>query len=74
MATREYQPALLEFQAALALGPPNPAEAHTNIADALLKLDRRDEARREALAALKIAPMYARAQDVLVAASENSRR
>jgi tetratricopeptide (TPR) repeat protein len=60
--------ALIEFQAALAGGPSNLAEAHTDHAEALLKLGRRDEAKRSALLALKEAPTFARAQDVLLAA------
>jgi Flp pilus assembly protein TadD len=60
--------ALIEFQAALAGGPANLAEAHTDSAEALLKLGRRDEARRSALLALKEAPTFARAQDLLLAA------
>jgi tetratricopeptide (TPR) repeat protein len=60
--------ALVEFQAALAVGPSNLAEAHTDMADALLKLNRRDEAKRSALLALKEAPTFARAQDLLLAA------
>jgi len=39
--------------------------------EALLKLGRREEARRSALLALKVAPTYARAQDILIAASGN---
>jgi hypothetical protein len=58
----------VEFQATLALGPANLAEAHANLADVLLKLDRRDDAKRHALAALKQAPTFARAQDLLLAA------
>jgi len=38
------------------------------MADALLKLNRRDEAKRSALLALKEAPTFARAQDLLLAA------
>jgi Flp pilus assembly protein TadD len=71
LAKGEVAAALLEFQATLALGPANPAEAHSDVADALLKLGRRTEARREALRALAIAPTFARAQDLLIAASEN---
>jgi tetratricopeptide (TPR) repeat protein len=58
--------ALIEFEASLALGPPNPAEAHTDRAEALLKLGRKDEARRAVLTALELAPTYGRAQDVLL--------
>jgi hypothetical protein len=52
----------------LALGPANLAEAHTDLSDVLLRLGRKDEAKTQALAALKIAPSFARAQDLLLAA------
>lgn len=60
--------ALIEFQAALAGGPANLAEAHSDTAEALLKLGRRDDAKKSALSALKEAPTFARAQDLLLAA------
>jgi tetratricopeptide (TPR) repeat protein len=63
----DYQRALVEFRAALALGPPNVAEAHTDLAETLLKTGRKEEAKRQALLALQEAPTYARAQDVLLA-------
>jgi Flp pilus assembly protein TadD len=68
VAKSQFDEALIEFQAALALGPPNVAEVHTDMAEALLKLGRRDDAKRSALSALKEAPTYARAQDLLLAA------
>jgi tetratricopeptide (TPR) repeat protein len=68
LARGDHAAALVEFQATLALGPANLAEAHANLADVLLKLDRRDDAKRHALAALKQAPTFARAQDLLLAA------
>ena len=61
--------ALIEFQVALALGPPNLAEAHTDAGEVLLALGRGDEARKEAIQALQAAPTFARAQDLLLAAS-----
>lgn len=67
-AKNQHAEALLEFEAALALGPTNLAEAHTDLADVQLKLGRNDEAKRSAIAALKEAPTFARAQDVLLAA------
>ena len=67
MAKGQVAEALIEFEAALALGPPNPAEAHTDRAEALLKLGRTADARRAAMTALAEAPTYARAQDVLLA-------
>jgi tetratricopeptide (TPR) repeat protein len=60
--------ALIEFRAALAAGPANVAESRADLAEALLKLGRRDEAKREALLALQLAPTFARAQDLLLAA------
>jgi cellulose synthase operon protein C len=65
---KEYAPALVELQAALALGPPNLAEAHADIAEAYLGLGRKDDARKAALKALEQAPTYPRAQDLLLAA------
>jgi tetratricopeptide (TPR) repeat protein len=64
----EYAAALIEFQAAVAVGPPNLAEAHADVAEAALKLNRKDVAKNAALLALKQAPTYARAQDLLLAA------
>jgi tetratricopeptide (TPR) repeat protein len=62
-----YAPALIEFQAALALGPPNLAEAHTDVGETYFKLGRKDEAKKEIILALEQAPTYARAQDILLA-------
>jgi tetratricopeptide (TPR) repeat protein len=60
--------AIVEFTAALGLGPDNLAEAHTDLGEAQLASGHRDEAKREALLALQEAPTYARAQDLLLAA------
>jgi tetratricopeptide (TPR) repeat protein len=73
LAQKDYAGALVEFQANLALGPANLAEAHANVAEALLRLGRKDEAKQEALEALKIAPTYARAQDLLLEAMGKDR-
>ncbi len=69
LAKSRREAALIEFQAALALNPPTLAEAHTDVGEVLLALGRRDEARKEALLALQQAPNYARAQELLLAAS-----
>lgn len=69
LTLKQNDAALVEFRAALALGPTNPAEAHTDVAEALLALNRRDEAKQEALLALEDAPTYARAQDLLLTAA-----
>ena len=55
-----------ELQAALAANPIDAVSARCDLAEALLAADRRDEARREVLAALKIAPSYQRGQDLLL--------
>jgi Tfp pilus assembly protein PilF len=65
---KHYEPALVEFNAALALGGTNPTEGRTNVAETLLALNRKDEAARQALLALEDGPTFARAQDVLLAA------
>jgi tetratricopeptide (TPR) repeat protein len=65
--TNDFTNALKEFQAALALGPSNPAEAQTDVAETLLKVGRKDEAKRYVLLALQQAPTYPRAQDILLA-------
>jgi tetratricopeptide (TPR) repeat protein len=68
LAGREqYADALIEFEVALALGPANLAEAYVDAGEVLLKLGRTDEARQQAVAAMKIAPSYTRAQDLLLA-------
>jgi tetratricopeptide (TPR) repeat protein len=64
----DIEAALIEFRAALALGPANLPEAHADLSDTLLRLGRRDEAKTQALAALHLAPGFARAQDLLLAA------
>ena len=67
LAKNSLQPALVEFQAALALGPSNLVEAHTDVGETLFKIGRKEEARRHVLMALQQAPTYARAQDILLA-------
>jgi Flp pilus assembly protein TadD len=66
LASGEARAAVIEFQAALALGPANRAEAHTDLAEALLKSGRNADARTHVMAALQEAPTYARAQDLLL--------
>jgi tetratricopeptide (TPR) repeat protein len=66
-ATGKFAPALIEFRAALSLGPPNLAESHTELGETLFKLGRKDEAKRQAILALEQAPTFARAQDLLLA-------
>ena len=63
---KNYQQALTEFQAALALQPPNIAEANYNVATAYHALGRQPEAKRAVLRALEAAPRYEKAQELLL--------
>ena len=67
MEKKDIAGAIVEFQAGLAMGPANLAEAHTDFAEALFLTGRKDEAKAQALLALKQAPTFARAQDLLLA-------
>jgi len=67
LAQNKLQPALIEFRAALALGPPNMAEAYADVGETLFKIGRKEEAKRQVILALEQAPTYARAQDLLLA-------
>jgi uncharacterized protein HemY len=66
VARNEPDVASREFRAVLALGPVDPAAAHTDLAESLLKAGRKADAKRETLAALEIAPSYERAQKLLL--------
>jgi cellulose synthase operon protein C len=65
-AAKEYAQALSEFQVALALQPPNIAEANYNVATAFHALGRQPEAKRAVLHALEAAPRYEKAQELLL--------
>jgi tetratricopeptide (TPR) repeat protein len=54
------------FRVALAAGPLDKAGAHADLGESLFEAGQRDEARKQALAALEIAPTYSRAQDLLL--------
>ena len=58
--------AVREFRAVLALGPADRASAHCDLGEALLAKGLPAEAKREALAALEIAPTFERAQELLL--------
>jgi tetratricopeptide (TPR) repeat protein len=62
----DYAHALDEFQATLALQPPNIAEANYNVAMAYHALGRQPEAKRSVLRALEAAPRYEKAQELLL--------
>ena len=63
---KDYSSALTEFQVALALQPPNIAEANYNVATAYYALGRQPEAKRSVLRALEAAPRYEKAQELLL--------
>jgi tetratricopeptide (TPR) repeat protein len=63
---KDYGRAVAEFQAALALQPPNIAEANYNLATAYYSLGRQPEAKRAVLRALESAPRYEKAQELLL--------
>ena len=63
---KDHAQALTEFQVALALQPPNVAEANYNIATAFHALGRSLEAKRSVLRALEAAPRYEKAQELLL--------
>ncbi len=61
------------FRVALAARPLDKAGAHADLAEALLRAGQRDEARKQVMEALLIAPSFSRAQDLLLKLSEGSR-
>lgn len=70
MQRNDADTAVREFRAVLALGPVDPAAAHTDLAEGYLKAGKRDEAKRQTLAALEVAPSFPRAQDLLLQLTE----
>jgi tetratricopeptide (TPR) repeat protein len=58
--------AMREFQAALAAGPVDLAAAHCDLGETYFLAGRKADAKRQALAALEIAPTFERAQDLLL--------
>ncbi len=70
MQRNDTEFAAREFRTVIALKPVDPAVAHTDLAESYFKAGKRDEAKRQTLAALEIAPTYARAQDLLLKLAE----
>jgi len=58
--------ALREYRALLALDPSDKADAHFNVANVLLQMGKKSEAKKEVLAALEIAPGFEPAQELLL--------
>ncbi len=72
--SKDHKVALREYRALLALDPPDKASAHLNLARVLLELGKKLEAKREALAALEIAPGFEPAQELLLKTIESGSR
>jgi tetratricopeptide (TPR) repeat protein len=62
----ETERAIRAFRAALASNPSDRAGAHIDLAEASFTAGQMDDAKRQALAALEIAPSFERAQDLLL--------
>jgi Flp pilus assembly protein TadD len=73
LASGQTADAVRNFRVALAAGPVDRATAHTDLAEALLQAGNRAEAKRQALAALEVAPTYERAQELLLKLIDGSR-
>ena len=63
---KQYAAALSEFRVAMALDPPNVAEANYNVASAYYLLGKQPEAKHAVLRALEAAPSYEKAQELLL--------
>jgi tetratricopeptide (TPR) repeat protein len=70
MKKKDAVRAAREFRAALLTGAPDKAAAHCDLGESYLLAGRPADAKKEALAALEIAPTFERAQDLLLRAVE----
>jgi tetratricopeptide (TPR) repeat protein len=66
LKTRDFVTATREFRAALQTGAADKAAAHCDLGESYLLAGRKAEAKKEALAALEIAPSFERAQELLL--------
>ncbi len=62
----DYATAIREYKILLHQDTTDPVDAHTNLAEMLLKAGNKPEAKQHAISALEIAPTYERAQDILL--------
>jgi tetratricopeptide (TPR) repeat protein len=69
----DHPVATREFALALATGPADAAAAHCDLGEAYFAAGRPLEAKREALASLEVAPLFERAQDLLLKTVESRR-
>jgi tetratricopeptide (TPR) repeat protein len=70
MKRRDSVVAMREFKAALMTNVADKAGAHCDLGEAYLLANRPQDAKKEALSALEIAPTFERAQDLLLRAVE----
>jgi tetratricopeptide (TPR) repeat protein len=70
LARRDAATAAREFRVALAVGAPDQATLHCDLAESYLLAGRADEAKKHALQALELAPAFERAQDLLLKLAE----
>jgi tetratricopeptide (TPR) repeat protein len=73
LANRSPEDAARWFRAALAADPVDRAAAHCDLAESYLATGASQVARRQVLAALELAPSYARAQDLLLTIVDGGR-
>ncbi len=66
LAAGSLPEAVRSFRVAVAAGATDRAGAHADLGEALEKSGAKDDAKRQALLALEVAPTYARAQDLLL--------
>jgi tetratricopeptide (TPR) repeat protein len=74
MADGDLAAAAMRFRLALAAGPANLAAARTDHAEVLVASGQGPQARKELIAALEDAPLYGRAQDLLLSIVDANRR
>jgi tetratricopeptide (TPR) repeat protein len=72
LKNKDADTAVREFRAALAAGATDKAAAHCDLGESYLLAHRPVDAKKEALAALEIAPSYERAQELLLNAIERT--
>jgi cellulose synthase operon protein C len=70
MAAEKWPQAIAAYRALIGLTPGDPAGAHFDLAHALFAAGKRQEAKREVLRALEIAPSFRKAQELLLKLSE----
>ena len=66
MAAGDPATAAREFRAAIAAGSLDEAAAHVDLGESYIALGDKVKAKKEAIAAMEVAPGYPRAQDLLL--------